>query len=320
MRSRVLAVMLTLCLSSLISPTLVAGQSTPQTPWGDPDLQGTWSNSTTTPMERPVDLEGREFLTEEERAERNPDSGFSTEIPSEIMPTGAYNDFWLEQGELSTQTSLIVDPPDGRYPALTPEAERRRREQRGSFANGGFSSWEDFSTYDRCLTRGMPGAMSPGFYNHNYQIFQTPDHVVILVEMIHDARIIPLGGRASLSQEAEQWLGDSRGRWEGDTLVIETTHFNGKHDQIGRPLLSSGEHLTLVERLTRNQPETLLYEYTVTDPTIWVKPWTAQHPMKKNPDLLYEFACHEGNYGLYGILAGSRAQEEALAASATESK
>ena len=212
MSNRVLAPVLTLCLSLLIPSTLAAGQSTLQTPWGHPDLQGTWSNSTTTPMERPADLEGREFLTEEERAARNPDSGFSTEIQSEIMPTGAYNDFWLEQGELSTQTSLIVDPPDGRYPPLTPEAERRRREQRGSFANGGFSSWEDFSTYDRCLTRGMPGAMSPGFYNHNYQIFQTPDHVVILVEMIHDARIIPLGGRTSLSQEAEQWLGDSRWR------------------------------------------------------------------------------------------------------------
>ena len=296
MRSRVLAVMLTLCLSSLISPTLVAGQSTPQTPWGDPDLQGTWSNSTTTPMERPADLEGREFLTEEERAERNPDSGFSTEIPSEIMPTGAYNDFWLEQGELSTQTSLIVDPPDGRYPALTPEAERRRREQRGSFANGGFSSWEDFSTYDRCLTRGMPGAMSPGFYNHNYQIFQTPDHVVILVEMIHDARIIPLGGRASLSQEAEQWLGDSRGRWEGDTLVIETTN-----------LPASDRHV--IERLTRVDTDTIDYRITVTDPAEWTDAWTAAMPMSAIEGPLFEYACHEGNYAVPNMLAGSRADE-----------
>jgi len=296
MRSRVLAVMLTLCLSSLISPTLVAGQSTPQTPWGDPDLQGTWSNSTTTPMERPADLEGREFLTEEERAERNPDSGFSTEIPSEIMPTGAYNDFWLEQGELSTQTSLIVDPPDGRYPALTPEAERRRREQRGSFANGGFSSWEDFSTYDRCLTRGMPGAMSPGFYNHNYQIFQTPDHVVILVEMIHDARIIPLGGRASLSQEAEQWLGDSRGRWEGDTLVIETSN-----------LPASDRHV--IERLTRVDTDTIDYRITVTDPAEWTDAWTAAMPMSAIEGPLFEYACHEGNYAVPNMLAGSRADE-----------
>ncbi len=296
MSSRVLVVMLTLCLSSLISPTLVVGQSTPETPWGDPDLQGTWSNSTTTPMERPADLEGREFLTEEERAERNPDSGFSTEIPSEIMPTGAYNDFWLEQGELSTQTSLIVDPPDGRYPALTPEAERRRREQRGSFANGGFSSWEDFSTYDRCLTRGMPGAMSPGFYNHNYHIFQTPDHVVILVEMIHDARIIPLGGRASLSQEAEQWLGDSRGRWEGDTLVIETTN-----------LPASDRHV--IERLTRVDTDTIDYQITVTDPAEWTDTWTAAMPMSAIEGPLFEYACHEGNYAVPNMLAGSRADE-----------
>ena len=296
MSHRVLAPVLTLCLSLLIPSTLAAGQSTVQTPWGHPDLQGTWSNSTTTPMERPADLEGREFLTEEERAARNPDSGFSTEIPSEIMPTGAYNDFWLEQGELSTQTSLIVDPPDGRYPALTPEAERRRREQRGSFANGGFSSWEDFSTYDRCLTRGMPGAMSPGFYNHNYQIFQTPDHVVILVEMIHDARIIPLGGRASLSQEAEQWLGDSRGRWEGDTLVIETTN-----------LPASDRHV--IERLTRVDTDTIDYRITVTDPAEWTDEWTAAMPMSAIEGPLFEYACHEGNYAVPNMLAGSRADE-----------
>jgi len=296
MSNRVLAPVLTLCLSLLIPSTLAAGQSTVQTPWGHPDLQGTWSNSTTTPMERPADLEGREFLTEEERAARNPDSGFSTEIPSEIMPTGAYNDFWLEQGELSTQTSLIVDPPDGRYPPLTPEAERRRREQRGSFANGGFSSWEDFSTYDRCLTRGMPGAMSPGFYNHNYQIFQTPDHVVILVEMIHDARVIPLGGRASLSQEAEQWLGDSRGRWEGDTLVIETTN-----------LPASDRHV--IERLTRVDSDTIDYRITVTDPAEWTGAWTAAMPMSAIEGPLFEYACHEGNYAVPNMLAGSRADE-----------
>jgi hypothetical protein len=296
MSNRVFAGVLTLCLLLLIPSTLAAGQSTLQTPWGHPDLQGTWSNSTTTPMERPADLEGREFLTEEERAARNPDSGFSTEIPSEIMPTGAYNDFWLEQGELSTQTSLIVDPPDGRYPPLTPEAERRRREQRGSFANGGFSSWEDFSTYDRCLTRGMPGAMSPGFYNHNYQIFQTPDHVVILVEMIHDARIIPLGGRASLSQEAEQWLGDSRGRWEGDTLVIETTN-----------LPASDRHV--IERLTRVDTDTIDYRITVIDPAEWTGTWTAAMPMSAIEGPLFEYACHEGNYAVPNMLAGSRADE-----------
>ena len=171
-------------------PPATSGQSeaAPHTPWGDPDLRGTWTNSTTTPMVRPDEFAGREFLTQEEWAVRNPGSGISTEDLTALMPTGAYNDFWLEKGELSMRTSLLVDPPDGKYPPLTPEAMRRRGEIRSSFAQEGFETWLDFSTYDRCLTRGMPGAMTPGFYNHNYQILQTRDHVALVVEMIHDAR------------------------------------------------------------------------------------------------------------------------------------
>ena len=300
---RVLSVGWTLSVLVLLSPTPVAGQTTeslPQTPWGHPDLQGTWTNSTTTPMERPADLKGKEFFTEEERATLNPDSGISTENPSVIMPTGAYNDFWLEKGELSIRTSLIVDPPDGRYPPLTPEAAQRRMEQRGSFANGGFGSWEDFSTYDRCLTRGMPGAMSPGFYNHNYQILQTPDYVAILVEMIHDARIIPLDGRAHLSPTAAQWLGDSRGHWDGNTLVIETTN------------LPASDRL-IVERLTRLDTETIDYRVTVTDPAEWTDPWTSVMPMSAIEGPLFEYACHEGNYAVQNMLAGSRAEERTAA-------
>ena len=299
MNYRILAVVLTLWMLALGSPTLVTGQeiqSLLHTPWGHPDLQGTWTNSTTTPMERPSDLEGKEFLTEEERATRNPDAGISTENPSAIMPTGAYNDFWLEQGELSMRTSLIVDPLDGRYPPLTTAAVQRRREQRGSFANGGFGSWEDFSTYDRCLTRGMPGAMSPGFYNHNYQILQTPDYVAILVEMIHDARIIPLDGRNHLSSTAAQWLGDSRGRWEGNTLVIETTN------------LPASDRL-VVERLTRLDADTIDYRVTVSDMSEWTSPWTAVIPMSAIEGPLFEYACHEGNYAVPNMLAGSRAEE-----------
>ena len=288
-----------------VSSSLVARQATattgqtasaPRTPWGHPDLRGTWTNSTTTPMERPADLEGKEFLTEEERAVRNPGSGISVENPAGIMPTGAYNDFWLEQGELSLRTSLIVDPPDGKYPPMTPEAMRRRLEQRGSFANGGFDSWDDFSTYDRCLTRGMPGAMSPGFYNHNYQILQTPDHVAILVEMIHDARIIPLDGRAHVSPTVGQWLGDSRGRWEGDTLVVETTNL----PQSAR---------VIVERFTRVDADTIDYRIAVTDPEVWTAPWTAAMPMSPTAGPLFEYACHEGNHAVPNMLAGSRAED-----------
>ncbi|MEE2637537.1 MAG: hypothetical protein VYE68_09925 [Acidobacteriota bacterium] len=272
------------------------GESGPRTPWGDPDLQGTWTNSTTTPMERPDDLADREILTEEEWAVRNPGSGISAFELSSSMPTGAYNDFWLEKGELSLRTSLIVDPPNGKYPPLTPEAVRRRGELRTSFRQSGFDSWTDLSMYDRCLTRGMPGAMSPGFYNHNYQILQTPDHVAIVVEMIHDARIIPLDGRTHVSPAVGQWLGDSRGRWEGDTLVVET-----------RNLPASGR--VVEERFTRVDADTIDYRITVTDPDEWAAPWTALMPMSPTGGPLFEYACHEGNHSVPNMLAGSRAEE-----------
>ena len=169
------------------------------------------------------------------------------------------------------------------------------------------------SAYDRCLL----GFECRTTHHHRgattriIQIFQTPDYVAILNEQNHDVRVIPLGGQPHVHDRVRQWMGDSRGRWEGETLVVETRRFNGKHDQIARPLLSSGENLSLVERFTRTDAENLMYEYTVTDASIWTAPWTAQHPMKRNADLIYEFACHEGNYGMDGILAGSRAQEAA---------
>ena len=298
MTIRIVAAMFAAAALVLLAPAPVAaqaGESSPQTPWGHPDLQGIWSNSTTTPMERPEDLAGREFLTEEERAERNVGSGISAEEQSDFMPTGAYNDYWLEKGELSLRTSLIVDPPDGRYPPRTPEAEARLARRFASFTGGGeLASWEDFSTYDRCLTRGMPGAMTPGFYNHNYQIFQTPDHVVILVEMIHDARVIRLGGSAA--DGVEQWLGQSTGRWEGDTLVIETTSLEEPQRRV-------------VERLTRTGADTMDYRVTVSDEDEWTGPWTALMPMSAIEGPIFEYACHEGNYALPNMLAGKRAEE-----------
>ena len=172
------------------------------------------------------------------------------------------------------------------------------------------ASYEDLDAGDRCIQHAKAGPpLSTGGYNNNMMLFQTPDHVVILAEQNYDARIIPLDGRSHVSPRLRQWMGDSRGYWEGDTLVVETVHFNGKHDQIGRPLLSTGENLALVERFTLMDGENLMYEYTVRDPSIWTRSWTAQHPMKRNPDLMFEFACHEGNYGMHGIMAGSRVQE-----------
>ena len=271
-------------------------QAAPRTPWGHPDLRGTWTNATTTPMERPVEFEGREFLTEEERAVRNPGSGISTEDLTALMPTGAYNDFWLEKGALSLRTSLLVDPPDGRYPPMTPEAVRRRGQQPSSFAQDGFESYMDFSTYDRCLTRGLPGAMSPGFYNHNYQIVQTPNHVAILVEMIHDARIVPLDGRPHLASTVEQWMGDARGHWEGNTLVVETTNLP-QSDRV------------VVERFTRIDANTIDYRINVTDPAEWTASWTAAMPMSPTDGPLFEYACHEGNRAVVNMLSGSRARD-----------
>ena len=284
-------------------PPAAAQDASPRTAWGDPDLQGFWTNTTTTPLERAADLAGREFLTDEEWAQRNPGSGISA---FNAGPTGAYNDFWLEKGELSMRTSLIVDPPDGRLPAPTAAEAARREAERARFGDGGRprESWVDFSTYNRCISRGMPSGMMPGFYNHNYHIVQTPDHVVILVEMVHEARIIPLDGRAHLPPAFRQWMGDSIGRWEGDTLVVETVNLRHGYGEDGG--------VRVVERLTRTDADTIDYRITVHDPRL-TAPWTALVPMTAMEDVLYEYACHEGNYSLANMLAGARADERAAA-------
>ena len=310
----------------LLAPPPAAGQdaaagssSPPVTSWGDPDLQGVWTNTTTTPLERPEDLAGKEVLTDEEWALRNPEAGLSDDRPSGD-PVGFYNDYWLEQGELSRRTSLIVKPADGRLPAATPaeqELQRGRKSSYSSIGGASFDTYTDFNTYDRCITRGMPGAMTPGFYNHNYQILQTPDHVAIVVEMIHDARIIPLddapGGRAAVSPAIRQWLGDARGYWDGDTLVVESTNFNDRIGQRTGTVSGGDEHLHVVERFTRIDADTIDYRVTVTDPTVWTGSWTASMPMTALDGSLYEYACHEGNYFLPNALRGSRAEEAAAA-------
>ena len=293
----------------------------PRTPWGDPDLQGTWTNVTATPLERPRDLAGQPVLTEEERADRF--HQFTQETSTDAAPpagsTGSHNEYWRERGVLLERTSLLVDPPDGRLPPLTPEARATRVRLSAARRTGPADGPESRDLFERCVTRGLPGTMMGNFYNHNYEILQTPDHVVIVAEMIHDARIVPLDGRPHVDRRIGQWPGDSRGRWEDDTLVVETTNLRAvDRTTISRGLgvitLGTSTAARVVERFTRRGPEAIDYEVTVDDPAVYAAPWTAAVPMTTREGPLFEFACHEGNYGLGGILAGHRAEERAAAA------
>ena len=299
-----------------VAPVSLEAQSSTvaRTPWGDPDLQGLWTNTTTTPMERPDDLADKESLSTEELAARDAEVAEAVSFDNiSEGNVGAYNEFWVERGALITQTSLIIDPADGKLPPMT-EAAQRKSQQFIQRWIAPPESWEDMNLYDRCITRGLPGAMIPGFYNHNYLILQTPDYVVLQVEMIHDTRIIPLAGRQQAPSGIPEWMGQSQGRWEGDTLVVETTDFAGKADQrvsLAKYFLtfSGGPNSRLVERFTRLADGTLDYRFTVSDPTVDTREWTAAIPMQPYEEPLYEYACHEGNYAMPNILAGARAGE-----------
>ena len=294
-------------------PAGAAGQETSfRTPDGHPDLQGVWNFSTATPMERPEDLAGQTTLTAEEAAaweQRLAEQRAANESEREDAPLGARLGYsvrvWFEHGHtLSEQrTSLVIDPPDGRIPAVRPEVAARaelRSLLRGRHAHGP----EDRGASERCLLGFNSGPpMTPSAYNNNMQVFQTEDHVVLFTEMVHDARIVPLDGRDQLPGDLRQWSGSSRAHWDGDTLVVETTNFLR---ETGFMRGGSTRNLHLTERLTRVAPDTLLYDVTVNDPTTWTRPWSFVVPMQLNPDPLYEYACHEGNYGLYNILAGAR--------------
>jgi hypothetical protein len=284
-----------------------AAWTAPRTAWGEPDLQGIWTNTTTTPLERPARFGGREFLTDEERAELDAQAVRNADRQPQAGDPGAYNTFWLENGKRSARTSLVIDPPDGKLPPVTPLGKQRSEEIEQVRLRPP-DSWHDVNIYERCITRGMPGAMMPGFYNHNYQILQVPGYVVILVEMIHDVRIIPLDGRPHLTPNVRQWLGDSRGRWEGNTLVVETTNFDDRvyERRPSNAVFGISGNLHLVERFTRVDPDTIDYQFTVTDPTTFTRPWTAAIPMSRLEGQIYEYACHEGNYGLMNILRGAR--------------
>jgi hypothetical protein len=288
----------------------------PRTPDGQTDLQSFWNNSTLTPLERPRELAGKQVLTEEEAAayqkrlleEADAPNPEANGLPLGLQVGRSLGASWFERGKLveSRRTSLIVDPPDGRIPPMTPAAQKlaaaRAQERRLHPADGP----EDRSLTERCLVWPSVGPpMLPTGYNSNYQIVQGPGYVMILVEMIHDVRLIPLDGRPHLAPGIHQWLGDSRGHWEGNTLVVDTTNFNGRTAFRG-----SSENLHLVERFTRVDAETIRYEFTVDDPATFTKPWTAEIPMRKVSGPIYEYACSEGNYSLPDILKGARAEEK----------
>jgi hypothetical protein len=304
----------------LVTPIAVAAQSSrvagnsgaARTPWGDPDLQGIWTNTTATPFERPAELGGRERLTEAEVAALKAQDRQRAEQNNQGAVSGP--EHWYEHhGVRSEQTSLVVDPADGQVPPLTSEAQKRL--VIGTVNRSDFSTWEELSPWDRCITRGIPGSMLPTFYNNNYEILQVPGYIVILYEMIHDARIIPLDGRAHLSGGMRQWMGDSRGRWEGETLVVEVTNFTDKtpvHAVRGvASRVAHSDALRVTERFTRVDAETIDYRVTIEDPKTFGQAWAVQIPMTTRgaPERIFEYACHEGNYAVPNILSGSRAHE-----------
>ena len=309
----------------------------PRTAWGDPDIGGVWNSSTVTPLERPEALGDQAFLTEEEAAaiearvvEANARANAPSEVRTEPLPVGgnvgAYNAFWIDRGTTvvpTRRTSLVVDPPNGRLPALTPEAaayvsspgRQRLKDVREGVVPA--DSYAQFDWGDRCIWyRGVPSL--PTAYNNNYQIVQTPDVIAIVQEHIHDVRFIHLDGRPRIDGRVSQFGGHSLGRWEGETLVVETAGFgdraylfaSGPGPQGGTNWDLSPD-LRVVERFTRVAPGTLDYEFTVHDPNVWTTPWTGSSPWARGDQPLYEYACHEGNYGMTNILAGSRAAEAA---------
>ena len=328
MSHRRLAVVFTVIGVVALTPMFAAAQSAelPRTPWGAPDLQGVWDFRTLTPLERQEALADKAFLSEEEAAAfeqetlyaRDADRRDGAEIPAGIGSDveRAYNQFWWDYGTNITEdrrTSLIVDPPDGRIP-WTPEQQESMAELFAQYFSRVPEGPEDRGLSERCILGFNSGPpMLPSAYNNNVQLFQTPDYVVILNEMVHSARIVPLADQSSLAAGVRQWGGDSRGRWEDGTLVVETTHFLGTTSFVG-----SSEHLRLVERLTRVDADTLLYEFTVEDPKTWTRSWTAAVPMQKTDGPIFEYACHEGNYGMTNLLAGARAEERAAAQAATQ--
>jgi hypothetical protein len=318
---------------ALAQPEYDPDYAPPRTPWGDPDLQGKWPGTAMVgvPMQRSEEFGERNWLTEEEyqreverrlRQEATDLAEFDLE-DADSTPGGAVGGpvspppHWLERGEPQYQASLIVDPPNGRYPETVDQPGG------GGFGRGGFGgnqadSYLDRSNYDRCITRGIAGSILPVIYNNGNEIVQGPGYVAIRNEMIHEARIVPLDGRPHADPAIRMWLGDSRGYWDGDTLVVETRNLN---DQTAISVNGGGRAIDpdakLTERFTRVADDTILYSMTVDDPTRWVSPWTFELPLAREDDYgMFEYACHEGNRAMFNILSGARAEERAAAEAA----
>ena len=318
------------CVSLLAVPAI--GQSSsdagawtaPRTVDGRPDLQGVWANNNATPLERPEAWTGKETLTDEELADLRQAaadvvaSGEDARLGDQLVlkalarikdadsydTTGNYNQFWMADRDFSHQTSLVIEPSDGQIPALTAAAVERSGARKAYRDAHPADGPEDRALGERCANFGVP-RLGAG-YNSYFQIFQTQSHVVVLKEMAHDAKVIAMDGTPHVGDGVRLWNGDSWGRWEGDTLVVETSNFSPKSS-----FRESAENLHLVERYTRVGPDTLNYEVTVSDPSTWSQPWTVRIPLRRSEDAVFEYACHEGNYGMEGILSGHRADEAA---------
>jgi hypothetical protein len=306
----------------------------PRTPDGQPDLQGVWVSNSATPLERPKALENRTTLTDEEVAELKKradrifkDGGSSYAAGDQVflaalenverhISNATENSVEMIDREFDNRTSAISDPPGGRIPPLTPAAQQKRAAAAAA-AQRIPEGPEDLRNDVRCITWGVPrlgGNYGTGPYSY-YQVFQAPGYLVLYMEAIHDARIIPLDARPHLPEDVRQWNGDSRGRWEGNTLVVETTNFSSKSNFMG-----STENLRVVERLTRVTQDRINYEITIDDPTTWSRPWTAMLPLRQKPEQIYEFACHEGNYSMEGALRGARADDKKAESAKTTAK
>ena len=279
----------------------------PRTAWGHPDLQGVWDPTTGTPLERPAQYKDREFLSDQEAADRERTRFAEFDSPNRPRnPTGDYGTVWREGSKNAlNRTSLIIDPPDGRFPPLTPAAKEAAAARDAERRNRGpADDWTDLPLWTRCVTRGTPRV--PNNYNSNLHIVQVPERVTIYYEMIHETRTIWLDGRPHLGASIRLWNGDSRGRWEGNTLVVETTNFNDQQLFNGFPMTTA----TLVERFTQTAADQLDYRFTIDDPATYTRPVTVIEPMVRNAAPYYEYACHETNYGIANILSGARAEEK----------
>jgi hypothetical protein len=293
----------------------------PRTPDGHPDMQGVWTNATITPLERPKELGAKEVYTEEEAAQYRK-KALEPQSVAAVGGTDAhyeFTQFGLDRSQaqiaFSLRTSMIVGP-DGRVPPLTPEAQQRNADRAARFRGHEFDGPETRTIQERCLVWGNEGPpMLPAAYNNYLQIVQTPGYVMIMQEMIHDARVIPVDGRPHGAQPLRRWLGDSRGRWEGDTLVVDTTNYTDKTN-----LRGSRDNLHVVERFTLIDPNTIRYQFTVDDPSTWTQPWSAELPFVRDKGPIYEYACHEANYGMANNLKGARAKERAAEDAAKKPK